>query len=208
MKRLYVLILLLMGTNSYADLCNSTTAFPTAYYPQWFALIYYGKMTNDNLGEVIAFNYSLNKDTLYSLEIGKELNPCNPVRRFLQPIMSSVDFRGNFTVLQDTYGDILEFNPYIAFNWYHFPWRHKFKTTISVGEGISYVTKVPYSEEKNSEEAKKLLNFLLLDLAFGLPSHPEWEIIARIHHRSGAFGLYHANNTGSTAVGLALRYWF
>lgn len=177
-------------------------------YREWSGLVYYGKMTNDNLGNVMALKFSLNDDTLYSLELAKELSPLNPVRRFFQPIVSSVDFRTNVTFLKDNYGNIAEITPYFTLNWYHFPWSHCLPTIFSIGEGISYVSKVPYAEEQNSDQPKKLLNFLLCELGFAIPCHPQWEFIARIHHRSGAYGLYYANNSGSTAIGFAIRYYF
>lgn len=189
--------------NSYFCSCYDNT-----YYPKWFVLLYLGKMTNDNLGQVMMLDYTLDKDTLYSIEIGKELSPCNIFRKYLQPVVSTVDVRANFTVLDDTYGTIYQFNPYFALNWNNFIWCRYVKTTLTFGEGFSYVTKIPYAEVHNSDEEKKLLNFLLFEVAFALPSRPRWELIARIHHRSGAFGLYHANNTGSTAIGAALRYRF
>lgn len=174
----------------------------------WFVLFYYGRMTNDTLGQVLTFNYTLDKASLYSLEIGKELHPCNLFRRYLQPVVSTVDIRANFTVLDDTRGTIYEFNPYFALNWNQFIWCRYLKTTATFGEGMSYVTKVPFAESYNSDQERKLLNFLLFELAFALPQCPNFEVIARVHHRSGAFGLYHANNAGSTAIGIALRYRF
>jgi hypothetical protein len=33
-------------------------------------------------------------------------------------------------------------------------------------------------------------------------------LAARIHHRSGAYGLYHAKNAGSNVVGIAIKYLF
>lgn len=213
-----LLILLVFSSNTLGSVpaCSSDCSWvsPRLHYkdspccPQWFVLFYLGKMTNDTLGQVLTFNYTLDKDTVYSLEIGKELNPCNIFRRYLQPVVSTVDIRANFTVLDDTYGTIYEFNPYFALNWDQFIWCHYLKTTATFGEGMSYVTKVPFAEAYNSDQERKLLNFLLFELAFALPQCPNFEVIARVHHRSGAFGLYHANNAGSTAIGIALRYRF
>lgn len=207
MKRFFVVIVLYIWCQTVCAFCLKPCRLDECY-PTWSALLYYGKMTNDNLGNVVAFDFSTNSDTLYSLELGKQLNPCNPVRLFFQPIVSSVDIRWNVTFLDDRYGTIYEINPYLALNWYHFPWCHKLRTVISFGEGVSYVSKVPYAEAQNSDQPKKFLNFLLGEIAIALPCHPEWELIARIHHRSGAYGLYHANNSGSTAVGIAIRYRF
>lgn len=206
--KLFIWVILLL-INFSASACESfSSAACCSSYPNWSALFYLGKMTNDDLGEVVACHFSFDRDTLYSLEIGKELNPNNPFRRFFQPVVSSVDVRGNVTLLDDTYGKIYELNPYFTLNWVLLPHCKLLKTTISFGEGMSYVSKVPYSEEKQSDTQKKLLNFLLFEIAVASPTHPQWELVARIHHRSGAYGFYHANNAGSTAIGLALRYRF
>lgn len=165
-------------------------------------------MTNNDLGRVATFDFSFAKDTLYSLELGKELNPCNPFRHFLQPVVSSIDVRANVTVLDCADKSVVELNPYFALNWYQFPWCQRIRTIVSFGEGFSYVSSVPLSESKYSDKAKNLLNFLLFEVGFALPSLPQFEALIRIHHRSGVFGLYSANNSGSTAIGLALRYRF
>jgi hypothetical protein len=175
-------------------------------YPEWFTSFYLGEMTNNQLGRVLIGDFSLNPTTLYSIEIGKELSPNNPFRCFFQPIMSSISVRANFTFLKDQYDKICEINPYIAFDW-KFPARF-LNAALSIGEGLSYVSKVPFAEEMYSDQTKKLLNFLLCDLTFSLPKLPQWEAGIRVHHRSGAFGLYHANNSGSTAIGVVLRYRF
>lgn len=201
-----MLLLLMQTAHGAVDCC--CTDFDSPYYPKWFVLFYVGKMTNDNLGQVMTFNFTFDKDTLYSLEVGRELHPCNLFRKYLQPVVSTVDIRANFTVQDDTLGTIYELNPYFALNWNNFMWNRYLKTTATFGEGLSYVTKVPYAEARNSDDQRKLLNFLLFEVAFALPCQPRWELITRIHHRSGAFGIYHANNTGSTAIGLALRYRF
>jgi hypothetical protein len=165
-------------------------------------------MTNNNLGQVVRGDISIDYDTLYSFELGKELDCCNPMRKFLQSILSTIELIGNFTVLDDTYGTIYEVNPYLAFRWNQFPWNRIIKTSFALGEGVSYVSKVPYAEQFNSDKPRRLLNFLLFEATVALPNHPEWELVGRIHHRSGVFGFYHANNSGSTAVGLGIRYRF
>lgn len=185
------------------------SSFAFGNWPQpWSALFYYGKMTNNNMGDVFIGHYTLNHDALYSLELGKELSPSSCFRQFFQPLVSSVDVRLNGTLLQDDYGSIIEINPYFTFNWFFFPRCQRMHSVLSIGEGISYVSKVPYAEELNSEDTRRLLNFLLAEFGISLPWCPHWEILARVHHRSGAFGIYHANNSGSTAVGLAIRYRF
>lgn len=174
----------------------------------WAVLGYYGRLTNNEMLEVMTFDASFTDESLYSLEISRELDANNSLRRFFQPIISSLSAALNLTYRNDPVGPIYEIDPYLLFQWTNFPWNNYVKTSIGIGEGLSYVTKVPQAEAENSTETQNLLNFLMFEIGVAMPSHPEWEILGRVHHRSGVFGLYTTGNSGSTAVGLAIRYHF
>jgi hypothetical protein len=176
-------------------------------YP-WSAFFYVGKMTQNTLGSVLIQDFQFDSETLYSLELSRQLSPENALRHFLQPIVSTVEVAGNFTYRDDPAGNIFEFNPYLLFRWRDFPWDNVVTTSLGLGEGLSYDTEVPQIEMKNSDEAQRLLNYLMMEATFALPDHPQWELVWRIHHRSGVFGLYNSGNNGSTAIGLGIRYHF
>lgn len=174
----------------------------------WAVFVYAGQMTENTIGKVVAFNFQLDDETLYSLELSRQLSPNNPFRRWLQPIVGTIELNANGTYRDDPVGPIYEFNPYVSFRWIDFPWNHVITTTFAIGEGLSYDTNIPQVEAENSEETQNLLNYLMLEATFALPKYPRWELVYRIHHRSGVFGLYNAGNNGSTAVGLGIRYRF
>jgi hypothetical protein len=48
----------------------------------------------------------------------------------------------------------------------------------------------------------------LFEAAFALPDVPQWELITRIHHRSGTFGLFNGVTGASNAWGVGMRYNF
>lgn len=48
----------------------------------------------------------------------------------------------------------------------------------------------------------------MFETTAALPMFPYLEAVARIHHRSGVFGLYGAGNSGSTAIGIGERVRF
>jgi hypothetical protein len=77
---------------------------------------------------------------------------------------------------------------------------------ISLGDGPSFATEPPKLEMKNFEEAKRLQNYVFLELTFGLPRFPRWDLVIRIHHRSGIFGLL--GGSGSTVPALGIKYKF
>ncbi|HVV68120.1 MAG TPA: hypothetical protein VHE99_03660 [Gammaproteobacteria bacterium] len=215
MKRLILLVWLSTFLFSPTSLATPPSLDPTLQMTDlpWAVMVYYGRMTNDTLGNVVIQNYSFANENLYSVEFAHQLSESNPVRRFFQPILSTMEVVGNFTYRQDPVGPIYEFNPYVTFRWAHFPWDKYITTTFGLGEGISFDSKVPAiesnSDDQNTTDSpQKVLNYLMLEATFALPDHPHWELVARVHHRSGVFGLYKAENSGSTAIGLGIRYRF
>lgn len=215
MKR-YILVMSLYGlaflslASAYGNPKNNETALSTpATELPWAVMGYWGRMTNETIGSVIVFNYTLNPETLYSLEFTHVLPPQNAFRRFFQPVATTVEVNANFTYRDDPAGPIYEFNPYFSLRWANFPWDKYIATTIAVGEGLSYDSQVPSVELKNNpNDANKLLNFLMLEATFAVPQYANIEFVLRAHHRSGVYGLYNSENTGSTAVGLGVRYRF
>lgn len=171
-------------------------------------MIYWGKMTANELLDDLSFQFTTTDETLYSLEFSQQLSPNNIIRRFLQPLVTTVEMVGNFTYRDDPVGSIYEINPYLAFRWANFPWNKYIATSFAVGEGLSYDSKVPEQEIPKEGKPQRILNYLMLEATVALPRSPQWELVARIHHRSGVFGLYESANAGSTAVGLGLRYRF
>jgi hypothetical protein len=179
----------------------------------WYILGYYGKMTETTLPKVLLFkNFKTNSKTnLYSIEGGKTLTHSNIIRRFFEPFVSDLDFALNFTFQDDPVGNIFQVNPFFRFVWKHFPWDKYIVTTIALGEGISYSSKIPARELRDKTKAanaRRFLNYLMFEVTFALPQYPRLEVIYRIHHRSGVFGLYTRGIVGSTAIGIAVRYRF
>jgi hypothetical protein len=104
--------------------------------------------------------------------------------------------------------DHVELNGVFVSRWLPFPWDQILDTSIAVGEGISFATEIPEWEKQRHSHASQLLNYLLFELSFSLPSFPKWGLIARIHHRSGVLGLFNHVHGASNALGLGLSYTF
>lgn len=179
----------------------------------WAALFYWGRTANNTMYQVVEFNPGgFLDETLYSAELSRRLSLQNPVQHFFQRflLVSSSELNANFTYRDDTSGPIYEVDPYFSIRWTKFPWNKYVATGFGIGEGISYDSHISSVEINNTSEGntQRLLNFLMLELTFALPKNPKWELVARIHHRSGVFGLYNAKNSGASAVGLGIRYRF
>jgi len=73
-------------------------------------------------------------------------------------------------------------------------------------EGVSLLTESSNYEKTFRENYNNFLNYLAFEVE-GLVS-PQWSVVGRIHHRSGAFGTYAGVSEGSNAYLLGLRYRF
>lgn len=177
-------------------------------YP-WAATYYYGITGSDPLVRIFEGEFHRWPEHIQSLELSHTLSEDNPVRYFFSPLVGVMQVSGNVTMRNGSNEPtIYEFDPYVTFRWANLPWNNYVNTSFAIGEGISYTTSVPSLEKKDNEFTKRLLNYLMFEATFALPSHPEWQLVARIHHRSGAYGLYHAGNTGSNDIGIGIRYLF
>lgn len=177
-------------------------------YP-WAATYYYGITGSDALARMFEGEFHRWPEHVQSLELSHTLDQNNVLRRLVSPLVGVVQLAGNVTLRSGSNQPrIYEFDPYLAFRWANLPWNHYVNTSFAIGEGVSYATSVPSLERKYSDDNKRFLNYLMLEATFALPDHPQWQLVARIHHRSGAYGLYHAGNTGSNDVGLGIRYLF
>jgi hypothetical protein len=104
--------------------------------------------------------------------------------------------------------DHFEFNALLVFRWLPFPWDRYLDTSFAIGEGLSYATDDPEIEVEKHDRTSRLLNYLMLELAVVVPQQPQWTLFARVHHRSGVFGLFDGMTGGSNVVGAGLRYTF
>lgn len=204
MKRVFFidLILVAMPTSLWAHNFSLYDRYPNA------VSYYYGITGEDAIGSLFLGQFHRWPEHIQSVEYTRTLSVDNWFRKLVRPLTNVVQISANLTERYDNHHCITEFNPYFLGRWDNFPWVHVLYTSFAIGEGLSYATSVPSLERKSSEHSKRLLNFLLLEATFALPKYPTWQLIVRIHHRSGAYGVYHAGNTGSNDIGLGLRYLF
>lgn len=177
----------------------------------WSLLYYYGQTVNGALLGIPAGNFKHWPEHIQSLELDKTLDIDNFLRRFLRPAVGIVQLSGNFTVRNgDNEPTIYEFDPYLTFRWANWAWDDKVPTSFALGWGVSYTSNVPAIERRgtNNKNLGHLLNYLMFEATFARPSYPELQAVIRIHHRSGAYGVYGVSNSGSNDIGLGIRYLF
>ena len=177
----------------------------------WNWVLLGGRMTDAALVDVFVFNFDWDEATLFSAEVGYTLKDDNPVVRFLDPVLSSIDVAMNVTYQDDPAGNIFVFSPYIMARWSNFPWSKTIRTTFGLGGGLSYATDIPSIEihpQKPDGDYNRLLHYIAVEATIALPKHPDWQLVYRLHHRSGVFGLFGADNVGNTAVEVGVRHYF
>jgi hypothetical protein len=165
----------------------------------WFLSIYGGQVADNNEWEILTFRPDFVDSYITAFVVGKEL-------------WSYKDY-----VLLEAEGQVVkhsgkqdheEFNAVLVLRWLPFPWDDYIDTSFAIGDGISYATEDPEIEEDKLDETSKVLNYLMVELTFGVPKLPHWSVFARLHHRSGIFGLIDGVSGGLNAVGGGVRYSF
>lgn len=96
----------------------------------------------------------------------------------------------------------------ISVRWLTFPWNDTVRTSFALGAGVSYAFEVPALEEARHERATKTLNYVLGEIALGLPSQPNIDLVMRYQHRSGVLGAFDGVREASTVFGLGIKYRF
>lgn len=216
LRMIWPIIALLVPCSAFATPFSAFAVNPTdplgqALYDKykWNMMYFYGATMSNALTAIIVGDMNRWPEHVQSVELAKTLDEDNFLRRLVNPLVGVVQLAGNFTLrVGSNQHTIYEFNPYLSFRWANWPWNHRVVTSLAIGEGLSYDTSVSSLEKRTNQNTKRLLNYLMLEAAFGLPQYPEVQLFARIHHRSGAYGLYRAGNTGSNSVGAGVRYLF
>ncbi|OEU44276.1 MAG: hypothetical protein BBJ60_05980 [Desulfobacterales bacterium S7086C20] len=90
--------------------------------------------------------------------------------------------------------------------WHPFPWDRYMDTSFAIGSGLSYYSDVSQLELEEDEDAHRLLGYLTCELTLCLPQYPRWNLMFRIHHRSGAGGIVGEGSTNYLCGGLKLAF--
>lgn len=205
----------------FITVCASITAknisIPSCYpkgqklydrYP-YAIMYYYGITASDPVIRIFEGQFHRWPEHIQTVEFTYTLNEENFLRRLVSPLVGVVQIAGNATVRNGrNEHTIYEFNPYIIFRWANLPWNNYVNTSLAFAEGISYDTSIPSLESKSSQDTKRFLNYMMFEASFAHLDYPRLQFVARIHHRSGAYGLYRAGNTGSNDLSFGIRYLF
>ena len=193
---LFVFVLLLgFGPNALADEAKNED---DRKRHKWFLTVYGGAHAQDDIADVFRFNAKFeDNDYIAVAALARQF------WRYEKYISFEVEGQIGKHFNNDTFW---EFNGLIIGRWHAFPWNKYVDTSFAVGDGLSYYTEVSKVEKKDDDDAQKTLNYLMFELALGLPQYPQWELVVRIHHRSSVFGLYGAGGSNYVCGGIKFSF--
>ncbi|MDR1057507.1 MAG: hypothetical protein LBL17_02940 [Coxiellaceae bacterium] len=206
-------ILLLIAINIFPRdvVANSTNIYDLK---PWSVLFYGGGTAKQTFGDVILGKYTSFGEIIYATELAYTFDHNNLIRRFFKSVFDVVQLAGNIVYRHDYrhHDNVKEGNLYLIWRFTRFPWSSYLRNSVAIGDGISYDSHPPFADrlpEKPASDFANLLNYMVLEITFALPSHPEFELALRLHHRCTAWGIYPKNRSaGSTNVGIGVRYYF
>ena len=103
--------------------------------------------------------------------------------------------------------DHLEVALSINARWKTFPWDATLDTSLAFGSGLSYATEEPKAEARANARtgSTPLLHYILAEVAVAVAAESPWSVFARVHHRSGIWGLFDGVGRASNSLALGVR---
>ncbi len=195
-----------LAARTVAENENRSEQRPMARSP-WHIAYYEGKYSRTNLGEIL-----LSGRTKYEESHIAVLSLARPLAQSLW----GLDFEGEGQLVRHTgIQKHLEFNGLVLARLDR-PFRGS-GLSLGIGEGLSLATRNPDLENVqrsvltpnlSTETSRKLLNYLVFEVAFELPAVDFYrpEAFLRVHHRSGIFGTLCPSICGSNFVAYGVRF--
>ncbi|MFN9643969.1 MAG: DUF3769 domain-containing protein [Cyanobacteriota bacterium] len=177
-------------------------------YP-WAVTGWAGQMTTANFGDAFLFNGRPRPEYLMGVGVQRRLINGGPLALELD-----ANLLGHHAARQSG-GPYNQAKPYadtpsqtfgeatlgIGARLWLRPWLN-----IFFEEGVSFLTDSSNWERTERENYANFLNYLAFEVEALVT--PEWSVVGRIHHRSGAFGVYSGVREGSNGYLLGVRHRF
>ena len=163
----------------------------------WKVTLYGAQLTPDSLGDTLALKGRYADSHVVVLAASKR------VYSFRKLVDLEVEGQvGKHFGSQDH----LEVNVVpLVVRWLPFPWDSFIDTSMAAGVGLSYAFETP---EVEGLHTPKFLGYLMCEISLSLPSLPRWAVVTRLHHRSGAGGLFYGRRDASNGLGFGVQFNF
>lgn len=184
----------------------------TDYSDNRFALaIYGGYLTTQVFSELYSGPNELVNSKFVALSLSRELFSVGRTINVNALAPLKLEAEGIAVLHMGQWPESQTFSEFVGalnLRWHQFPWNQHIVTTMAVGEGLSYASEKPSYEVEINNKTAHLMNFLMFDVTFAHPDLPELALLLRLHHRSGAFGLFDGVTGGSNFFTAGLKYAF
>lgn len=166
----------------------------------WSVTGFLGRVSTDKTSDIAIGNFGFEDAGTAGIGIGKHL----------LTLTDNLSLEGEGQFVRH-FGDQRhwETNGIMLLRWRGTPWDHWLPTSFAVGSGLSLPSETPALElARRPEDSTRLLHYLYGEIAVALPDggdRPDWEMVLRYHHRSGAFGTFGGVSEASTVFALGLR---
>ncbi len=188
--------------------CPPKLPFEKDWQPySWAFNVWGGKMNKANLDRTLALNFKTREEDLFGIGLQKRIYRNGPF---------SFELEANFfkhSASSQAGGKYNQKQPFLKANAQNF-WesilaigaRVWLRPWLSLGlfEGISYNSETSNFEKSFREKFSKTLNYLGFEIETKVSE--SLSLVGRVHHRSGAFGLFNGVKKGSNAYLLGFRY--
>lgn len=171
---------------------------PEAGRYKWFLTAYAGAHAQDDFQDVVTFQPTF-EDNAYIGVVALARELWHYKKFFSFELEGQVAKHFN----KDTHW---EFVGVLIGRWHYFPWNKYVDTSLAIGDGMSYYTDISEVEKEDDDDAQRTLNYLLVEVALGLPQYPRWDLVFRIHHRSSVFGLVGAGRSNFVCGGIKFGF--
>jgi len=93
-----------------------------------------------------------------------------------------------------------------------FPWNKYLYTTFALSTGLNYATGISDFEKEvsglNPPGGTHVMHYFSPEFTFALPDHKDRQLVVRLHHRSGAYGVISGAFSGASYLTVGFRAWF
>lgn len=98
----------------------------------------------------------------------------------------------------------------LFFRYHGFPWDKYLVTTVAASTGLNWASDVSEVEQARARDGQgsQLMHFFAPEITLAYPSVPNVQLVLRMHHRSGVFGLVSDAWGGAQYGSVGLRIWF
>ena len=170
---------------------------------KWALTVYGGKLAQENIEDIYSFSASF-KTPAYLVTAAL-------ARRMATFFDDGLVFELEGQVAKHfDYMDHWELNGLGIFRLPLFSKSDVLNMSLAWGGGLSLASEVPLVEEeegiKDDEDTSELLFYMLVEMTFNIPKAPQWNLVLRLHHRSGAAGIL--GEVGSNYLCAGIKYYF